>query len=395
MKIAYFDCQSGISGDMVLGSLIDLGVDLKKITAGIKSLDIGGYEFKSGKVKRGGLVGTKVDVAVKVKKNSQRHSRNFTQIRKLINESGLPEKVKDDSVKIFKMIGAAEAKVHGTTIGKIHFHEVGAVDSIIDIVGSALAFHLLGAGQVCVSPINTGEGTVECHHGILPVPAPATLELLKGVPCYSSGIRKELATPTGVAIINHYASHYGSLPRMTVEKSGYGAGGHIIGNMPNLLRVIVGEAQENPVSRLSVIETNIDDMNPEFYGHVMEQLFSAGAVDVYLTPIIMKKSRPAIKISALVTAELHEVVSNILLAETSTFGIRSYEVDRKILERSVIKLSSPWGKVKVKVGTMEGNVLHISPEYEDCQRIAREKGLPLKKVYDEIARLANQKLGKG
>ena len=395
MKIAYFDCQSGVSGDMVLGALIDLGVDLKKIVAGTKSLAIDGHEIKARKVKRAGLVGTKIDVVINRQKNSRPHSRNYSQIREIINGSALPKKVKTDSIKIFKMIGAAEAKVHGITIGKVHFHEVGAVDSIVDIVGAAIGFNLLDAGRVCVSPINTGEGTVECAHGILPVPAPATLELLKGVPCYSSGIRKELATPTGVAIIDYYANSYGSLPRMTVEETGYGAGGHIIEGLPNLLRVIVGRAQETPVSRLSVIETNIDDMNPEFYGHVMESLFSAGALDAWLTPIIMKKSRPAVKISALAPVELHDRIANILLAETSTFGVRSYEVDRKILDRSVMSLSSPWGKVRVKVGSMGGNILHISPEYEDCLRIAKEEGIPLKKVYDDIARLAEKKLGKG
>ena len=392
MKIAFFDCQSGISGDMILGSLIDLGLDIQKIRTCLKSLDLSDYQIRVSKTSRGSIIGSKVDVVLKRGKHSNKHSRNFPQIKKIINDSDLPGEVKTNTVEIFKRLGMAEAKIHGTTLNKIHFHEVGAVDSILDIVGGSLALNMLGAEKIYASPINTGEGTVECEHGILPVPAPAALELLKGIPSYSNGIKKEMATPTGVAMIGFFASEFGSMPQMTVEKIGYGAGDHIIKEIPNLLRVVVGSTEESFQPRMSIIETNIDDMNPEFYGHVMDSLFSGGAVDVYMTPIIMKKNRPAVKISALVSPEHYRNVANVLLEETSTFGIRSYEVDRKTLDRSVISLSSPWGKVKVKVGKMGDKILQISPEYEDCKRIAGEKGIPLKTVYGEISNLAAKKL---
>ena len=392
MKILFFDCQSGISGDMILGSLVDLGLDIKKITSALKSLDLPEYKIKSHKTSRSSITGTKIDVIAKGSKKSHQHSRTFPQIKRIINESDLPGKVKTDSIEIFKNLGKAEAKVHGTTLNKIHFHEVGAVDSIIDIVAGTLALHMLDADKIISSSINTGEGTVACEHGVFPVPAPATLELLKGIPCYSSGIKKEMATPTGVSMVGYFASEFGSMPDMIIEQIGYGAGGHIIKEFPNMLRVIVGTKDENINSRIVVIETNIDDMNPEFYDHVMDSLFSAGAVDVYFTPIIMKKGRPAIKVSALVPAELYKKISNIFFQETSTFGIRSYEVDRKILDRSLKSLLSPWGKVNVKVGKLGGETLQISPEYEDCKRIADENGIPIKSVYEEIAKLADNKL---
>lgn len=394
MRIAYFDCQSGISGDMILGALVDLGVDIKEIRAQLKKLDLSGFDLKSRKVKRGSMAGRKVDVLIKNKKK-RRHSRTFADIRKLINNSDLAKDIKDKSVEIFKRIGVAEAKVHRTALNKIHFHEVGAVDSIVDIVGGVIGFDLLGVDQVFASSINTGEGTVECEHGVLPVPAPATLELLKGIPCFSSGEKKELATPTGVAMIGFFAEKFCSMPLMTVENTGYGAGAHILKVMPNLLRVVVGESVEGQGRRMTVIETNIDDMNPEFYDHVMESLFSAGAVDVFLTPITMKKNRPAVKLSAIVPSEYKDSVSKVFLTETSTFGIRSYEVDRKVLDREVKTVSSRYGKVKIKIGKLAGEILQIAPEYEDCKRIAKRRKVPVKKIYDEVSTLAREKFGEG
>ncbi len=394
MRIAYFDCQSGISGDMVLGALVDLGVDIKEIQAELKKLGLSGFELKIRKVKRGCIAGRKADVLINNKKKRQR-SRTFTDIRKLINASGLPKLIKDQSVDIFKRIGVAEAKVHRTTLNKIHFHEVGAVDSIVDIVGGVIGFNLLGVDRVFASSINTGEGTVESSHGILPVPAPATLELLKGIPCFSSGEKKELATPTGVAMIGFFAEKFCSMPLMTIENIGYGAGAHILKGMPNLLRVVVGASVEGQGRRMTVIETNIDDMNPEFYDHVMESLFSAGAVDVFLTPITMKKNRPAVKLSAIAPYENQDRISRILLMETSTFGVRSYEVDRKVLAREIKTISSRYGKVKIKIGKLAGEILQIAPEYEDCKRIAKRRGVPVKKVYDEVYILAKKKYGEG
>lgn len=391
MKIAYFDCQSGISGDMILGALVDLGVDFKAIQKGLKTLPLKGYELKFRRVRRGAMGGTKIDVLVKP--SAHTHSRNIGDIQKIVQGSKLPRKVITQSLEIFERIARAEARVHRIRIDKVHFHEVGAVDSIIDVVGGVLALELLAVDRVLASPINTGEGTVACDHGILPVPAPATLELLKGIPCYSSGVPKELATPTGVAMIGVWAENFQSLPLMTIRKTGYGSGTHIIKSQANLLRILLGEDAGRAGERVTLIETNIDDMNPEFYEHVMETLFSAGALDVFFTPILMKKNRPAVKLSTLVPPHRRAEAERILLTHTSTYGVRSCEMDRLVLEREKHQVKTPYGKVAVKVGKLDGNRIHFSPEYEDCRKIAKMKGLPIKVVYDTIARCAEQELG--
>jgi pyridinium-3,5-bisthiocarboxylic acid mononucleotide nickel chelatase len=393
MKVAYFDCHSGISGDMILGALIDAGVKLQAIRKGLAFLEIKGYELKSRRVKRGLFGGTKVDVVLSSKAHT--HSRTFTDIEKLLKRSKLPKSVIEDSIEIFLGLGKAEAKVHRTKIDKVHFHEVGAIDSIVDIVGGVIGMHELDVDQVLASPLNTGEGTVECEHGVLPVPAPATLELLKGIPCYSSGIPYELTTPTGAAMIGFWAEAFQSLPLMKIQKSGYGAGSHVIQSHANLLRIIVGEAEGKGSDKVILVETNIDDMNPEFYDHIMEQLFSAGALDVFYTSVMMKKNRPAVKISVLVSPIKREAVSRILLTETSTFGIRFSEVDRIVLDRQSIEVQTPYGKVAVKVGSMAGQMMHFSPEYENCKQIACKKKIPVKTVYDTALRLAEKKLKGG
>lgn len=382
MKVAYFDCHSGISGDMILGALIDAGVDLKVIDKRLASLRLKGYELKSRRVKRDLFGGTKVDVVLSPKVHT--HSRTFTDIERLLKRSKLPKSIIEDSIEIFLRLGKAEAKVHRTRIDKVHFHEVGAVDSIIDIVGGVIGMQELNVGQVLSSPLNTGEGTIECENGILSVPAPATLELLKGIPCYSSGIPYELTTPTGAAMIGFWAEAFQSRPLMTIRKTGYGTGSHIIKGHDNLLRIIVGDAEEKSGDKIMLVETNIDDMNPEFYDHVMDSLYSAGALDVYLTSIQMKKNRPAVKISVLAPPAKREAVSHILLTETSTFGIRFTEMDRIILDRQSMEVQTPYGKVAVKVGSMDGQVMHFSPEYESCKQIARKKNIPVKTVYDTV-----------
>jgi uncharacterized protein (TIGR00299 family) protein len=393
MKVAYFDCHSGISGDMILGALIDAGVKLPAIRKGLAFLNLKGYELKSRRVKRGLFGGTKVDIVLSSKAHT--HSRTFTDIEKLLKRSKLPKSIIEDSIEIFLRLGKAEAKVHRTRIDKVHFHEVGAVDSIVDIVGGVLGMHELDVDQVLASPLNTGEGTVECEHGVLPVPAPATLELLKGIPCYSSGVPYELTTPSGAAMIGFWAEAFQSLPLMKIQKSGYGAGSHVIQSHANLLRIIVGEAEEKGSDKIVLVETNIDDMNPEFYDHVMEQLFTVGALDVYYTPVMMKKNRPAVKISVLVPPIKREAVSHILLTETSTFGVRFSEVDRIILNRQSIEVQTPYGKVAVKVGSTAGQMMHFSPEYENCKQIARKKKIPVKTVYDTVLRFAEKKLKGG
>ena len=393
MKVAYFDCHSGISGDMILGALVDNGVKLEAIRKGLASLQLKGYELKSRRVKRGLFGGTKVDVVLSSKAHT--HSRTFADIEKLLKRSKLPKPIIEDSMEVFLRLGKAEAKVHRSKIDKVHFHEVGAVDSIVDVVGGIIGMRELDVDQILASPLNTGEGIVECEHGILPVPTPATLELLKGIPCYSSGIPYELTTPTGAAMIGYWAETFQSLPLMKIQKTGYGAGSHVIPSHANLLRMIVGEAEGKGSDKVVLVETNIDDMNPEFYDHVMEQLFSVGALDVFYTSVMMKKNRPAVKISVLVPPVKREAVSHVLLTETSTFGIRYSEMDRFVLDRHTIEVQTPYGKVTVKVGSMAGQMMHFSPEYENCRQIAQKKKIPVKTVYDTALRLAENKLKGG
>ena len=383
MKIAYFDCFSGISGDMILGALADLGNDFSFIKKELKKLDLKGYSLSHKKVKRGVIETTRVDVKVTEKSSSK---RNLKSIISIIKNSGLAEKIKNDSIKIFRRLAEAEATVHGTTINKVHFHEVGAIDSIVDIVGSVIGIHNLNISKIVSSSINIGSGFVKCDHGTLPVPAPAVVEMLRGVPCFSSGIRQELTTPTGAAVIVTLANEFGSLPELKTDRVGYGAGGKNLKEMPNALRIILGELSiANELKKeIFVLETNIDDMNPEFYDVVMEKLFQAGAVDVFLTPIIMKKNRPATKLSVLTQQQNVEMLANEVLKNTTSFGIRFYPVERVMLEREFQEIETVLGKVKVKIGKRDGEICHISPEYEHCKKISREQGIPIKKVYEEI-----------
>ena len=383
MKIAYFDCFSGISGDMILGALADLGNDFSFIKKELKKLDLKGYSLSHKKVKRGVIETTRVDVKVTEKSSSK---RNLKSIISIIKNSGLAEKIKNDSIKIFRRLAEAEATVHGTTINKVHFHEVGAIDSIVDIVGSVIGIHHLNISKIVSSSINIGSGFVKCDHGTLPVPAPAVVEILRGVPCFSSGTRQELTTPTGAAVIATLANEFGSLPELKTDRVGYGAGGKNLKEMPNALRIILGELSiANELKKeIFVLETNIDDMNPEFYDVVMEKLFQAGAVDVFLTPIIMKKNRPATKLSVLTQQQNVEMLANEVLKNTTSFGIRFYPVERVMLEREFQEIETVLGKVKVKIGKRDGEVCHISPEYEHCKKISREQGIPIKKVYEEI-----------
>ena len=388
-RVIYFDCFSGISGDMILGALVNLGTDIKKIRDHLKSLNLKSFKLNTRQVKRNGLIGTKINVVLNNTSQKSHHARSFNDIKSLIEKSDLPKTVQFNSIAIFRRIGKVEAKVHGTTINNIHFHEVGAIDSIVDIVGGSLAMDLLDADLVVSSPINTGEGIVKCDHGILPVPAPATLELLKGIPCYSSGVEKELTTPTGAAFIGHFAEKYGSLPNMEVLNTGYGAGTHEIKKIPNLLRVVLGVSKKScHHGSMKVIETNIDDMNPEFYDYVIDQLFKVGAVDVFFTPINMKKNRPGILLSVITSKEDFDSVVQVLLEKTSTLGVRHYDVDRVVLPRKHKMIMTVFGKVRVKIGGLDEKTRTISPEYEDCRKIALKKEIPIKKVYDEALKAA-------
>jgi len=376
---------------MILGALIDLGVPDKNISKALKKIDLKGYKLQAKNVQRNGIVGTQIIVVDKLKNNHSHPNRSFSDIKKLIHQSDLSSTVKTNSIKIFEKIAKVEARIHNTTIGKVHFHEIGGVDSIVDIVGSVWAIESLKLDKIYSSALNVGEGFVDCAHGRLPVPAPATLKLLKGIPTYSSGVKKELTTPTGAAIISFYAEKFQSMPPMTILKDGYGAGDKIASSLPNLLRVILGEIEGKGLEKLLMIETNIDDMNPEIYDSVMESLFKSGAIDVYFSPILMKKNRPATKISVLSERSNREKLSKILLTETSSFGVRFHEVDRIILDREVLSLKTSFGVIKIKLGRMGGKIVQTSPEFEDCKKAARKNKLPVKNVYDSVLASAQNK----
>ena len=383
LRVAYFDCYSGISGDMILGALVDLGVNPGKIRKALKTLDLKGYKLQTSQIQRGLIAGTKAHVKIEKVSVSHHKARKYSDIKKLLADSDLSTIIKKNALEVFRRIAEVEAAVHKTTIEKIHFHEVGAVDSIVDIVGGVIAIESLKLDKIYCSPLNVGEGFVECAHGCLPVPAPATLKLMKGIPTFSSGVKKELTTPTGAAMIGFYADQFGSLPAMKIIDDGYGAGDHIIPTMPNMLRVILGEIEEEPFEELVLIETNIDDMNPEFYEAAMDSLFKAGALDVYLSPIIMKKSRPANKVSVLTDESNRQALTEILLQETSSFGVRYYNVGRTVLDREIKTVKTSWGLIMVKIGKLNEKVIQVSPEYDDCKKTAVKNKISVKEIYDE------------
>ena len=386
MKIAYFDCFSGISGNMVLGSLLDAGLELDALKKALAKLKISGYEIEARKVRRGDISGTLV--SVKTKKD--RVKRHLGDILDIIRGSTLPEDIKDRAGNIFTRLAEAEAKVHGVDVEEIHFHEVGGFDAIVDIVGSVIGLNLMGIEDVYSSPLHLGTGFVKCAHGLLPVPSPATMELVKGVPTYGRDIEAELTTPTGAAIITTLAKGFTRAPVMEVEAIGYGAG-HRDLPIPNLLRLSIGETVESTEQgydedMVTLIEANIDDMNPELYEHVMGRLLDNGALDVFLTPIQMKKSRPAMKLSTIVREADMRGVLDIFFEETTTLGVRFYEVRRKKLSRMSIDIETKHGMVSVKVSKLGDVVKNVSPEYDDCQRIALQLGIPLKDVYEAAKR---------
>lgn len=405
MKVLYFDCFSGISGDMVLGALIDCGIDPERFISEINKLNIEGYSIRVTRGAKNGISGIDVDVQLDNDKdgdhgchegnddhsahdhdshNKAHHHRNLQDIEYIIDNSALKQNVKDVSKKIFRKLAYAEAKVHGKPVEEVHFHEVGAVDSIIDITGTAICLDLLGVEKVIGSAVNTGMGFVKCQHGIIPVPGPAAMELLKGIPIYSLDIRTELVTPTGAAILSSLCESFGPIPQMTVESTGYGLGKKDI-EIPNLLRAVIGEEKKNQ-DGIFVIECNIDDMDSEFYEYVMERLFEAGALDVFLTNIIMKKSRPAVKLSVIAESKYVETLTGIIFSETSTIGVRKYPVERDILCRKTVALDTAYGPVNIKVSYKDGNIMNYAPEYIDVKKAAARFGVPMKQVYFESVR---------
>jgi len=378
MKIAYVDCFSGISGDMVLGALVDLGVDIVYLRKELDKLGISGYTISAKKVEKNHICGTKVDIDAK---EGHKH-RGLRDINGIIDKSALDKDVKDLSKKIFLRLGEAESRVHNTDIEKIHFHEVGALDAIIDIVGIAIGLKKINVDKIYCSKLHVGSGFVRCAHGIMPVPAPATIELLKGFPAYSTDVKGELVTPTGAAVITSIARDFGGMPQMRVDKIGYGAGKSDFEH-PNLLRIVIGERADDCDNDVTdVIEANIDDMNPEYYGHVIEKLLESGALDAYLTNIMMKKGRPAVKLSVICAQENTDRLAEIIFRETTTLGVRIYETRRKKLFVEKKEVVTKYGTIGIKIGKLKSGIVTVSPEYRDCKKIADEKDVALRDVYD-------------
>jgi uncharacterized protein (TIGR00299 family) protein len=382
MKTAYFDCFSGISGDMCLGALISAGVSAAALRRELKKLPLKGYALSAKEVRRAGVRATRVEVKLTASRRPAR--RRYRDIKGIIDASALSPAIKKKATAIFKTLFEAEAAVHGGQYTKIHLHELGAEDAIVDVMGTLICLEKLGIERVAASPVNLGWGTVHTEHGELPVPAPATVELLKGMPVYSSGHPYELTTPTGAAILRALASHCGEMPPMALEASGTGAGGRNIKDRPNVLRVLIGEPTAHEED-ISVLETNIDDMDPRLYEHVMELLLKAGALDVYLTNILMKKSRPAVKLTVLCEEKKRQALSEIILRETTTLGVRHSRMGRSVLERETVKVKTKFGTIRVKIAQV-GDVVKRMPEYDDLKRAARRHGVPLSAVSAEVLR---------
>jgi uncharacterized protein (TIGR00299 family) protein len=379
MRIAYFDCFAGASGDMILGALIDAGADVGKLREGLGRLDITGYELRVSPVQKGAIAATDAEVLLL----GEASDRRLADIEAIITESDLPQEIKETSVTIFRRLVAVEAEIHGADQESVHLHEAGGTDAIVDVVGSLLGLSLLGVEQVYASRLPLGHGYVHCAHGLLPVPAPATLELLKGVPVSQVDVEGEMVTPTGAAILTGIVQEFGPFPQMTVESIGYGAGKNEFA-FPNVLRLLVGTTRQRlGESRESVVllETNLDDMNPELYDHIMQALFAAGALDVYLQPIQAKKNRPGVLLSALCHPQAAQELSSIIFAETTTLGIRQQAMERLCLRREMIKVETPFGRVRIKVAKLGDRTTNLAPEYEDCRRLAIETKTPLKEVY--------------
>ena len=380
MKIAYFDCPSGISGDMTLGALVDCGVDLAAIQAGVDSLGFTPIQFSVAEVKRQGFRGKKVNVDFE-KEQAHRHLHHI--VDKIDASTVLTPVQKDLAKRIFTCIGEAEARVHGTTLRLVHFHEVGAVDSIADVVGSAIGLSLLGVERFVCSPVPVGTGFIEIEHGRVSVPAPAVAEILKGIPIAPSSVPFELTTPTGAAIIATVAAEFGPLPAMKIRTIGLGAGGRDLQEQPNLLRLIIGETDEQLLSdQVWILETNLDDISGEVIGYTTTKLLAAGVLDVYTTAIQMKKNRPGTLVTVLCPAELIAQAEDLLFRETGTLGIRRWPAARHKLARRAHNIQTPWGEIQGKVAVLSDGTLSFSPEFESCQQIAAKQNVPLKDVYE-------------
>jgi uncharacterized protein (TIGR00299 family) protein len=407
-RVLYFDCFSGISGDMTLGALIDAGLPLTDLRQALGSLALGAVELRAEKVLRTGVSATKFSVhdGAQVPLNRQLGTpnpaphahRHLPKIFQMIDGSSLSSEGRDRAKAMFQRLGEAEAAIHQMPVEKVHLHEVGALDSIIDIVGCVFAMEWAGADRIVCSPLNVGGGTVTSAHGVFPVPAPATLRLLGSAPVYSGAVQKELVTPTGALIATTYASSFGPIPAMSMERVGYGAGDRDDPSTPNVLRVLIGEetAGSDPTpgsevvqafrpavptgDRVTVIECEIDDMNPQIFGLVMDRLYAAGALEVFYIPVQMKKNRPGTLLTVVAAPEMRSAMTDIIFRETTTIGLRHYDVDRECLERKIVDVTTPMGTARVKVASRGGNLVNATPEFEDCVKLAEVHNLPLKEV---------------
>lgn len=385
MKICYLDAFSGISGDMTVGALIDAGADSANLAGVLETLNTGA-RFRFEKTTRRGIAATKFHVDAE---EGKRH-RHLHHILELIQKSAMPDRAKNNAAAVFQRLGEAEAKVHGISLEEVHFHEVGAVDSICDIAGACVALDLLGVESIYSSSINVGSGSVKTEHGVLPVPAPATAELLSNKPIYARGPCVELTTPTGAAIASTLAADFGPIPPMRITSTGYGAGGKDFSEHANVLRVLIGDATgASEATTVTVLEANIDDASPQVLGYAMERLLEAGALDVTLESVLMKKNRPGSLIRVIAKPEDRESLANLIFAETTTLGLRAYSAERRVKARSIVEVETPHGRVRIKISE-DGS---FAPEYEDCRQIARESGVPLKQILAEanLAYLKNNR----
>jgi uncharacterized protein (TIGR00299 family) protein len=441
MRIAYLECFSGVSGDMFLGALVDAGVPASLLEKTVAALGVGA-RLEVSRVVRSGISATKVDVYVDGEKDLPReeywerqrshshehrghehehhgdehshpgessraepalslskgvpapheHARGLTEIREIISAASISEGAKKTAIAVFEALGQAEAKIHNTSLESVHFHEVGAVDAMVDIVCAAVGAEALGVDQIICSPLNVGGGTVKCAHDIFPVPAPATVELLANAPVYSSGLQAELVTPTGAAIVKTLVSRFASFPEMKIEKCGYGAGSRDFPGHPNVVRLTIGETVSNALAAktasetITVLEANLDDLNPQVFGYVMDRLFEEGALDAFGMPVQMKKNRPGTLLTVLCKPEDAGKLTQLIFTETTTLGIRRRDEMRQTLARRWEKVQTQWGEVRVKIASMNGTITNYAPEYEDCRRIAAEHRVPLKQVMQEAAR---------
>lgn len=387
MKTLYFDCFSGASGDMIVGALIDAGADFAEIRRGIESLGVPGFMVSAEKVTKRGLAATQFKV---VQSDALQPHRHLEHVLEIIEAGDLPQPVKETAAATFRRLAECEAQVHGTTVEHVHFHEVGAIDSIADIVGTHLALHILGVKRVLASALPVGYGTVSCAHGVMPVPAPATALLLEGAAYFGGDVPGELVTPTGAALISQLAERYGPMPLMEIASVGCGSGTRDIADRANLLRVFLGETHDAlaPTEPITVIETNIDDMNPELFPPLIAKLIEQGARDAFLTPILGKKGRPGYQVTVLCDGAKSSDLANVMFHESTTLGLRVRQEQRVCLDREWKHVSTAWGNVRIKLGRLDGRTIRTVPEFEDCRQIAERAHVPVLEVYQAAAAAA-------